>query len=374
MKLYRTRFWVTQIHRYLGLFLGLILSVIGITGSLLVFSTELEEDLIFRQIGKITPGETQINIDQIFATIQAEVARIPNLTLGNLLVPQSPTSPYQARLWDDKDHLIQLFINPYSGELMGTLPQADNWTRTVLDLHYQLLAGETGIVIAGIAALMLLVLSITGIVLWPGWRKLMAGFKIKWNAHPKRVNFDVHKVVGIITVIFLALTSFTGFCWNFYDWSSAIIYSITLTSPPVELKSKLHPHQAVLPPSAFIQSADTALPNSRTTFIGMPSESKDVVRVGKRQAHETSAYGESEVLLDAYTGKVLRVIDSRTLGLGDRILNSFVPLHYGTFGRLPTRILYFFVGLAPAILLITGFAMWWYRRRNNNSLYPAKTI
>ncbi|MEH2143698.1 PepSY-associated TM helix domain-containing protein [Nostoc sp.] len=47
--------------------------------------------------------------------------------------------------------------------------------------------------------------------------------------------------------------------------------------------------------------------------------------------------------------------------LGDRVFNSFEPLHYGTFGGFATRILYIFVGLAPLVLSITGFVMWWYR-------------
>ncbi|MEH2085041.1 MAG: PepSY-associated TM helix domain-containing protein [Nostoc sp.] len=54
--------------------------------------------------------------------------------------------------------------------------------------------------------------------------------------------------------------------------------------------------------------------------------------------------------------------------MGDRILNSFTPLHYGTFGGLPTRILYVFVGLAPLILFITGFVMWQYRKRPTTNL------
>ncbi|MEH2463939.1 PepSY-associated TM helix domain-containing protein [Nostoc sp.] len=40
-----------------------------------------------------------------------------------------------------------------------------------------------------------------------------------------------------------------------------------------------------------------------------------------------------------------------------RVLNSFEPLHYGTFGGILTRILYVFVGLAPLILFITGFVI-----------------
>lgn len=91
-----------------------------------------------------------------------------------------------------------------------------NWDETIISwtfkLHYQLLAGEIGTIIVGIVAFMLLILSITGIVLWPGWRKLISGFKIKWNAHPKRVNFDVHKVSGILAAVFLTFIAFTGFC------------------------------------------------------------------------------------------------------------------------------------------------------------------
>ncbi|MEI1375931.1 PepSY-associated TM helix domain-containing protein [Nostoc sp. UHCC 0926] len=41
-----------------------------------------------------------------------------------------------------------------------------------------------------------------------------------------------------------------------------------------------------------------------------------------------------------------------TASLGDRILNSFNDLHYGTFWGLPSRIFYMFVGFAPLILLI----------------------
>jgi uncharacterized iron-regulated membrane protein len=71
----------------------------------------------------------------------------------------------------------------------------------------------------------------------------------------------------------------------------------------------------------------------------------------------------SYVKIDQYSGKVLDMQDSRVAKLGDRILNSFTPLHYGTFGGVSTRILYIFVGLAPTVLLVTGFVMWRYRRK-----------
>ncbi|MHC5819834.1 MAG: PepSY domain-containing protein, partial [Nostoc sp.] len=62
----------------------------------------------------------------------------------------------------------------------------------------------------------------------------------------------------------------------------------------------------------------------------------------------------------------LRVDNALKMLLGDRVLNSFAPLHYGTFGGLPTRILYVFVGLAPLILFITGLVMWRDRYRTKS--------
>jgi uncharacterized iron-regulated membrane protein len=55
---------------------------------------------------------------------------------------------------------------------------------------------------------------------------------------------------------------------------------------------------------------------------------------------------------------------------GDRILNSFTTLHYGTFWGLPSRLFYILVGLAPAVLAITGWVMWWYRRKGADPNRP----
>ncbi|MHC5831015.1 MAG: PepSY domain-containing protein, partial [Nostoc sp.] len=85
--------------------------------------------------------------------------------------------------------------------------------------------------------LLFTILSITGIILWPGWRKLIAGFKMKWNAHPKRVNFDIHKVAGVITGVFLVFTFFTGFCWNLSEFVNPIIYAATFSKANVDLVS-----------------------------------------------------------------------------------------------------------------------------------------
>lgn len=78
---------------------------------------------------------------------------------------------------------------------------------------------------------------------------------------------------------------------------------------------------------------------------------------------EDAQYFANNVQIDRYSGEVLYFINSKTASLGDRILNAFAPMHYGTFGGLPTRILYVFVGLSPTVLFITGLTMYRLRRR-----------
>lgn len=88
MRSTRLRSLIFQLHRYLGLICGLILVVIGTTGSLLVFSSEIEHQLVISKIGVVIPQENLANIDRILATVRTELRQMPGFTLGNLLFPQ----------------------------------------------------------------------------------------------------------------------------------------------------------------------------------------------------------------------------------------------------------------------------------------------
>ncbi|BAY99595.1 peptidase [Tolypothrix tenuis PCC 7101] len=361
-----------QLHRYLGLAAGLIIMVVGLTGSLLVFEEEISHLLLEVQFGKITPQPQQFSILSIIDNVKAAYPD-PSLNLSFLELPQTPDEPIHIQLQSPKKPTLEVLVNPYTGKILGDRYSDYAIMSVIYNLHYSLLAGDIGVAIVGIAALLLFILSITGIILWPGWRKLFTGFKIKWNAHIKRTNFDIHKVAGIITAIFLGLTGFTGFCWNFYSYAEPVIYGVTFSSKPIEPTSQPIPGKSPLALAEILQLADVALPDAITTYIGFPSSPEAVFIVGKRFPEEKEVW-RSRVYLDQYTGKVLQVRNSRSLSFGDEVVDAFNPLHFGTFGGLLTRILYIFVGLSPAILLVTGFVMWRYRYRRKANLTKLSTV
>ena len=358
MKFKKIRHIIVGTHRYLGLLVGIILIIVGLTGSLLVFENEIDDWVIQQQFGQVVIQEQVLSPATLIDRVQTAYADRPNWQIGSLrMLSDQHIYRVQFDLPDDKQW--EVLVNPYTGKIIGDR-QRGIFT-LILSLHYELLSGNIGIIIVGIAALFLCILTITGTILWSGWRKLWLGFKINWKAHPIRVNYDLHKVVGIVTALFLGAIAFTGFCWNFYDYSTPAIYAATFTPKPVEVKSTITPGQTTLEFADILTRSNLALPNAINTHINFPKKPEDVFQIYKRVPGDSGDF-DSYVKLDRYSGKILQVQDSRTAKLGDRILSAFTPLHYGTFGGLLTRILYVFVGLAPLILFITGAKMFGLRK------------
>ncbi|MEH2169750.1 MAG: PepSY-associated TM helix domain-containing protein [Nostoc sp.] len=355
------------LHRYIGLGVGLMAIIVGLTGSLLVFQSEISDFQRHNQIGTITPKGEMLPIEVVLNTVKKSYANQPDAKLQRVYVPTKPDEPFNVIYATKENDWIENYVHPYTGAVLGNNLNSNSINRfykVIYELHYSLLAGDIGYKIVGTVGLLVCILTMTGIFLWPGWRKLLTGFKIKWNAHPKRVNFDIHKVAGIIAAVFLIFTFFTGFCWNFNEFSEPLIRTITF-SLKQEAVSQPIPTQSPLKLTEQLKTAQAKLPSAELRSVYFPQKPESALMIRYKFPQEIDDYGSSYVYLDQYSGKVLRVDNVLKPLLGDRILNSFTPLHYGTFGGLPTRILYVFVGLTPLILFITGFVMWRYRYREN---------
>jgi uncharacterized iron-regulated membrane protein len=73
------------------------------------------------------------------------------------------------------------------------------------------------------------------------------------------------------------------------------------------------------------------------------------------------------VTIDARTGAILAYGDTRKESRGSRIEQYFTSVHFGSFGGgglLGVAIMWLWVliGIAPAVLAVTGFIMYWNRK------------
>ncbi|MBD2084363.1 PepSY domain-containing protein [Trichocoleus sp. Lan] len=350
------------LHRYVGVIFGLLILVIGLTGSALVFHEEIDRALNSHLHQVVPQGElaSESLRDRISPDSALQIVRsaYPDLTLSYIDLPRKPDSVYTVGMESKKDEFIYAYVNPYTGAILGT----QQWGRTLMtfvyDIHFSLLAGKVGEKVVGICGLLLLLLSVSGMILWSGWRRLLSGFQIRWQAPWQLVNYDLHKVGGIVSAVFLLLIASTGAAMIFHAETEPAIYWLTQTPQPTPLTSTPQVGKSPLTLAEILPKADAALPEGKTTFISLASKPDGIVRVTKKLPQEIRPDGRSRVYLDQYSGKVLRVENALTVPLGTRIMNELFTLHIGIYGGLGMRILYVFAGLTPTVLFITGFVMW----------------
>ena len=337
---------------------GLLLVLMGLTGSLLVFDRELDR-FFSPALLHVTPQSERVPLETALVAVREA---FPGEKPYIFRMPWELDGVYDVWM-NESIGQAHVYVNPYSGELLGSRVWRHSIIGFMYELHVYLFAGKIGAIVVGIGGLLLLLLSVTGLILWPGWRRLVSGLKIRWRSPWRLLNYDLHKVGGIVSVVFLVVIASTGAGLVFWDQSAQALYWLTQTSQHVHVEptSTLLNNKAPLALDELLPRADAALPGGKTIDIYLPKTPQASVIVRKKLPQEVDPYGASFVYLDQYTGELLRIENALKAPLADRIMNSLYPLHIGVFGGISKRVFYVFVGLTLPILFITGFALWWSR-------------
>lgn len=347
-----------QIHSWLGLITGLGLLVIGLTGSLLVFHEELEM-LVNPELARVEPTATG---RMTFDTLLAEARRqLPGYEVTGWL-PQHDTPRLADVLYvirHGSNEWLVATLDPYTGHVLAS-PRLGIQTVTgwLLDLHYEFFADHTGLFAAGLFAVALCLLGVTGVWIYREFWKHI--FTLRWRRGARLLFSDLHKFVGISSAAFNLLLGFTGAYWNL---THVIGHWISGDPPQPKIEHRLYAETLSL--DTLNRDAAARLPGFRANFVSLPSSpSAPAVTLWgtiEPRGPLTGPYG-STVVYDSQTGAHKSTADLRSASRWARIKDTFGPLHFGTFGGLPVKILWCLGGLAPGILAVSGFAIWWVRR------------
>ena len=158
---------LTRLHGGVGLSLGVILLVIGISGSLLIFRDAIERSLNPDLWRVADQGSA---LPRHILTSRLEEA-FPNDRIFALQMPRRRDEVLVA--WMNDEHGVRVHIDPYSGRVLTARRPTETITGLLFVVHTSLLAGEAGESFNGIVALGLVGLLFTGILLWwPRCRQL----------------------------------------------------------------------------------------------------------------------------------------------------------------------------------------------------------
>jgi uncharacterized iron-regulated membrane protein len=352
------RRWIFYVHFYGGIVAGLLLSLVGITGSVITFAPELRILEVPGAATVVPTGQT-VTFEKLWQTVRE--AR-PHDSFVTLNVGLGPAKGLNFRTESPRKERIHTYIDQYTGKILYQDNYHNRLLQKIYDLHSDLLLGITGRTINAWFAILLSIISITGLLLWWRGRKLWhLGFLYKFRGNWKRQSWDIHNLGGVCFLAPLVLLACTGVYYSYRDVYAIVAAFVTqgpatIAAPPASLSTANR-----RPLDAILSSAEQAMPECKPTIISFPKKSDESFSVRFRCASDPYHVGLSYVYVDPPTAKVLGVDRFRSAPLGVRLVRLITPVHYGDVGGLFTRILWVVVGVVPGILFVTGLLLWWSR-------------
>jgi uncharacterized iron-regulated membrane protein len=186
---------------------------------------------------------------------------------------------------------------------------------------------------------------------------------VNWAGRLARKLYDIHNVTGIYPFIFSLIFALTTLEFAFPDATKRFVYALTGAKPDVAVKVKRpSPDARALPVDELVAAADRAI-DGRIRRVSFPRTAQDPIAIRKEWDDWNISRNRAMVYVDPYTAKVVSIDDSRQADLGHKIIQWCIPLHFGIWGGLATRVLYVLLGLIPLVAFITGFWHWRLRGR-----------
>jgi uncharacterized iron-regulated membrane protein len=357
-----------QIHLWVGLILTLYLIVIGLTGSILVFREELETLAGANPWHNIQATGPLADPALVITNVRGAY---PAARLISLSAPTDSNPVYVAALQarGRNPGASRIALHPSTGQVLGPsqrrLPPGWVWLGVVRALHITLLAGITGRKVNGVLAGFLLLVNLTGMVVWwPGvktWtRALTVDFVRTW----RRVNFDLHRAVGFWT---FAIVSFWGISGVYFGWSEATLalverFSPVISARPPAIRVDPQPGPARTDLHGILAQAASLDPGTTLRSIAFPSGRRAPLEVSMQRPGTRGAEFADTLYFDPFDGRFLAIWKyGVNQSLGDWFIWSQIPLHFGTYWGLGVKIIWAVCSLAMVLLCVTGVLMYWNR-------------
>ena len=401
------RYWLQQVHLWIGLILLLPLVMMGITGAVLVYAHDIEHLLGQGEPDAKTAGEWRSPSELIEAAKGAtkDPGRIPiavrwPIEIGEPAAvrlsrpgmaneraqfrgPQPAAgapggaAPNQAQgrvpTQSPFAGSLQILIDPVSLQLLETQQAMTGWVRFFHDLHGHIfIAGGLGREIVGWLGVAMLMLGCSGLYLWwpkPGQWK--AAFTVRRKAKGLRLNRELHGAVGIWSLLLFMVVNFTGV---YLAFPQQIAAAVNVVSPSRDMRAamfqaRVEPMHGATPITldAAINLARQRVPDARFLNAFLPVRPDQALRLGLIRPGHAEGAPIITVIVDPWRHSVVDVFDPRTMTAGESVIAWQRALHYGIGLGGIYKFLVFVSGVIIPVFAVTGSLMWWIKRRNRRA-------
>lgn len=368
---------IRQFHLWLGLFSGIIVFVIAITGTLYVFAEDIKaithQD---RRIIEVPENQKRLPISKLVAIAEGVFDNRHNFQ--NIIVPNYKDHSvsivfiaYDAEQFGYPNYVKfhkTVYLNPYTGDIVKVENSKWDFFSVVFSIHVTLFMGYNPIshFIVVTSVWVFVIMLISGLILWwPKKKQRGQSFWFRWKKSTRwrRKNFDLHRILGFYFMLIALISALTGLMWASESFNKTvkwvanggeIVEERALPKPRTDLVS-------VSPLDDIFSKTLKDIPESKYILIRKHPNEK-VPYIVRSYVHETLNFKRIEMYYDRETATLLGKETFADKNNGEKVQALNYDIHVGTIGGWPTKILTFLMSLVVASLPITGFYIWWGRK------------
>jgi uncharacterized iron-regulated membrane protein len=336
----RRLWWI--VHSWVGLKLSLFMAWVLLTGTFAVFAVEM--DWLARPALRVQPQDApHVSWGTMAA---AATAALPEGRVTTLYAPPHAWFAVEAIALVGADDRQRIYINPYDGHVQGVAGWM-SFQRFFREMHrHLLLPAKYGIPLVSSLSILLSLSIITGLVTY---KKFWRGF-FRWPqaGNARRLTGDLHRFGSLWSLWFAVVITLTGLWYLVESLGGDAPVS---RQPRMEIGGDLHLDAARI--DELVAIAQRAYPHLQIRELRLPEADRPLGVLGQADAVLVRDRVNG-VWIDPTSGKVLGVMKGETLSIHQRISEMADPLHFGTWGGMTTKIVWFIFGLAMTALSVTG--------------------
>ena len=354
------------IHNWVGLYVGLVIAILSVTGAFAVFIPEIDK-LVHPDLLTVQPKAEKVSLDSTFLSLQHAY---PDYTFNSLELPQEENETWLFSFAKPSEaggsERVQIPVNPYDGKELGEQNIPNSLAFFMRQLHVRLYVSSYGRQIVGLAGIALLISTITGFLIYGNFMKRQMFATIRRGKNLRIATADWHKAVGVSSLLFNFMIAGTG-AWlglqpvimDWLDMRPPNTYQVESKPFSVEVDKAL--------PLSFekvLQRVNSEFPELAAERISPSKDGSGTITVVGNIPGTVYERESSKLVLSKEHYLLKYKFDPRAASTGDQFYYIQEPLHFGDFGGLLLKFIYFVFGLTASALSITGFYIFLKRKES----------
>ncbi len=370
-------FWC---HLTAGVFAGIVVLVMSVTGVLLAYERQIIRWANTRDYQVTQASEDAARLPVATLIANARATKPDTAVPSTFTLRRESTAPAEVGFGRDGT----IFVNPFTGAVFG---EGSHWTKAffgaVTDWHRWLGAKgqgtsrDVGRAVTGACNLAFLFIVVSGFYLWFPRRKTWGQFKnVLWfrrGLSSKARDFNWHNVIGIWSAVPLFIVVLSGVVIS-YTWAGNLVYGVVGETPPVANTAPPRPaNENRQSPQTPFDNAD----NLDALFTRAAAHTDDWRSISLRLPNAPDApavftldagdggqpHKRAALTLDRTSGEVVKYEPFSNNTRGRRLRSILRFAHTGEVAGFTGQTIAGLVSLGATFLVWTGLSLSWRRFR-----------